>query len=158
MQLEYGKKDCKFLTQHEYTTTKCQTINLRTHPYGRELTLALNCNNECTAVNSCSSIIVQGTKYCLNDIVLLANTDDCLPKFGRVREIYVEKRKVVFYCNALETSVFVESLNAYQISDTEVNTLYSIDVLQAKQTFPEFILDRNSYTVMTSHCCVEFSG
>lgn len=63
-------------------------------------------------------VIVYGTNYQKNSIILLKCEDDDLPSFGVVEELYILNKEIYLVHHIRETVQFEENLNAYEVRKT----------------------------------------
>ena len=104
-------------------------------------------------------IIASGTEYCKGSIILLKCTEDILPIFGQMREIYVlENGTKLLLVSEMETVYYEHKLNAYNVLDETRNvpTLQNLQSLIFPHPLSLYIVNQLMFVPLINHERVEF--
>lgn len=150
----------KFLYQGDYVAPG-NIILLNNLPYARLFHEFVDENEwfTCQMMRS-PKIIIFGTLYQLESIILLECNADDMPLFGEINDIYILDDKKLLVVSLLETQNYEETLNAYYVKNS-LNLQKSV-INTKNLIFPHplssFNLMGKKYVPLINHQRTEFYG
>lgn len=104
-------------------------------------------------------VVRHGTTYQPQSVILLACSEDVLPSFAAIDEIFVIKTEIVIVYRKLQTLFYSETLNAYRIIPTsyEQQTV-TLGNLIFPHPLPVLSCDEDKYVILLNYDHTEFMG
>ena len=97
-------------------------------------------------VSQTTEFTFNGQKY-RKDACLLLSWDNNWPKFAKIRDLFMKDDFHIAVCTELETLSYNWRVNAYQVNDTDTNTLVIVEQLQNFWPIPEHEIKSERYIV-----------
>lgn len=157
-ELNLSDRTFKFLTGKEFDFSSGNPINVDYHTYGADIRAAFEMTPNENIIYRVQKLTKESFNYYHKCILAINLSDNEMPEFGKILEMYWYERKILFTCSKLETVNFVEVLSAYTVKKTNTYCIVLLSQLPTKQMFPEFFIGRSNYVSLTNHTRVEFMG
>lgn len=103
---------------------------------------------------------VRGTTYHCESVILIECSEDDLPAFGKVEEIFIYNENILLACSTFRTEYFDFLLNSYQVTEipSANNIVKKVEELLFPYPLSSFSINNAKYVPLINHERNEFYG
>ncbi|XP_065340766.1 uncharacterized protein LOC135940042 [Cloeon dipterum] len=159
LDFNFGDKSSTILGEKTFMPVGEQLADLNLYILGAEVAAELNCSSEFSnGVHTVKKLFLNNFEIQADSNLLINDTEETLPRFGKVKAIFVKSKESAFVFQLYSTEGYNYSTNAYEVTLTNKFSCKNVKKIPFFNPLPQIQLRRKTNIILQFHSRNEFVG